>query len=182
MSFSIFASGLPDFNYERDNCADEDVFEATAVINAVRQLQPSAQGVAEAVYDYVSPSAAGTAREEAQRGGVTIHGIGLARDVDALALGGRAHAGGWIAVSAYQTVIASRLSIIPIGTAEPGSCRRYTFSAGAEHGYLFTQRVMPILEERGLNNYGVLRQMRCAVQRYRNSMGSIPMLQIVLRH
>ncbi|QYO67707.1 RNA-guided endonuclease InsQ/TnpB family protein [Leptolyngbya sp. 7M] len=41
MSFRIYVSGSNGFRYERNNCADDDVFEAAAVISALNASGPS---------------------------------------------------------------------------------------------------------------------------------------------
>lgn len=69
MSFRIFAVGANSprqFNYERCNCADGDLCEAAAVMNAMRSAGPSARGVAEGVADYVAPSAESEGRSGIQ--------------------------------------------------------------------------------------------------------------------
>ena len=43
------------FRYTRDNQADDDVFEAAAIISALNASGPSVGGVAEGVADYALP-------------------------------------------------------------------------------------------------------------------------------
>jgi hypothetical protein len=62
MSFRIFAAGTEGFNYSADNCADQDLFQAAEVMNAMRAAGPSPAGIGEGVADYVLPSAEGEAQ------------------------------------------------------------------------------------------------------------------------
>jgi hypothetical protein len=174
MSFNIFASGNPNFEYSRRRCADGDVFEATAVMSALQAASPSFVGAAEAVGDYVLPSVAGDVRDSAQAHGGTIWRQRLGEGLRMLASNPSAAHGGFVSVSAIQYIV---------GIRHASRSRTFYFRPGNNDPISdFMYMILPVLTHTDMNNYGVLREMANAVWAYRIEIGSggPPMLTIQL--
>jgi hypothetical protein len=167
MSFNIFAAGTEGFNYSRNNCADGGLFEAAAVMNALRAAGPTPVGVAEGVVDYYGPSVESEARSGIQAGLRMVFAQRLGQAVVMLAQCSGARQG-WIAVSARKSAT--------------HRYARYNFMPNIDPGLEFMQSIMPALTATDMNNYGVLREMEIALMRYRNLIGAAarPMIQVEL--
>jgi len=181
MSFNIFAAGTRGFNYTRNNCADGDLFEAAAVMNALRAAGPSPVGVAEGVMDYTLPSAESQARTGIQAHLHTAFLAHLRQAVELLAMCPQASHGGWIAVSA------SRQRMAGLWPAATGFAR-YDFRPNIDPALEFMTLVLPVLASARMNNWGVLREIDIALRRnhthiFNARTGSCrgqPMIQIQL--
>jgi hypothetical protein len=161
MSFNIFASGTGTrgvFNYTRNNCADGDLFEAAAVMNAMRAAGPSRIGIAEGVADYVLPSAESQARTSIQAHLGTATRAHLGDGVTMLASCNQARQG-WISVSATRRRVAG---MWPDATG----FARYDFTPNVQPASEFMQRVIPVLTATSMNNWGVLLQIDQALRGY----------------
>ncbi len=169
MSFNVFAAGVPNFNYERSNCPDEDIFEAATVASALRSFNPSAAGVASAAGEYVTPnSTLGAINALA-----TLQFLRLMKmSVDFLALRPRAR-NGWISV-------APRVSHIiwpdTVGFA------KFEFRHSSDPGTDFFNTIKDALVETDMNNYGVLRIIALVLSRYNDHISNSDhvMIQIQL--
>lgn len=174
MSFRIFASGLGRFQYSNSNCADGDVFEAAALMSALRASGPGLGGAAEGVADYVVPSEASSFRELLRQAARMTFAHYLKMSTTLLATSGR-HRNGWIRVHANES-----------NTFWPDTARfvSYDFRPGNSPGAEFVETVAPVLTDTGLNNYGVMREMTIVISRYEQSVskGETPMLLIQLSH
>lgn len=165
MSFRIFGAGTEGFNYSADNCADQDLFQASEVMNAMRAAGPSPAGVGEGVADYVLPSSEGEARSGIQAHLGTFTRAHLGDGVTLLASCNQAAQGGWITVAANRRSFA-----------------RYNFRPNVNPGLEFMQQIMPALTTAHMNNWGVLLQIDRALRMYHlhiHGRGR-PMIQIEL--
>jgi hypothetical protein len=172
MSFRIHAAGNPRFHYTRDNCVDGDIFEAAAIMSALRSAGPSPIGVASGVADYVVPSDASAMREGL--GAIAhmtfLHTLRTAVDLLATCNDAR---DGWISVYANQS------HLLWVDTARIAV---YDFTPGDNPSSEFMVKIMPVLTATGMNNFGVLMQMSMALSRYYDRIGTSgrPMIQIQL--
>lgn len=154
MSFRIYVSGSNGFRYERDNCPDDDVFEAAAVISALNASGPSAGGAVEGAADYLTPSVGVLdGVESIARRTMTD----LLRTQVTLLAARRSNSNGWISVSANQDAL--------IGPGPTGFAR-YEFYNDADPGGEFIRTILPALNSSGFNNYGVFRAIALAVSSF----------------
>lgn len=172
MSFRIFATGTENFHYTRDNCADNDIFEAAEVMSALQGLEPSASGVAQGVAEYLSPSMEGVRSSgiASIASGEMVHLLTNAVTMLATCTGARQ---GWISVAPRTSHFLR---------AETSRYARYNFSPGREPALEFMRMILPVLTATDMNNYGVLREMAIALSRYYAHIGNsgTPMIQIEL--
>ncbi len=158
MSFRIHAAGSNGFRYERDNCPDEDIFEAAAVISALNASGPSIGGAVEGAADYLLPSVGVL---DGVNSVATTSMIELLRStVNYLAIG-RNTSRGWIAVS---TRTSSLLWADSTGFA------RYEFYDDDDAGYEFIRMILPSLTESGFNHYGTFRALAMAISSFDSHM------------
>ncbi len=159
MAFRIHAPGVMDFTYSRTNCADGDLFEAAAVMNAIRAAGPSRIGVAEGVADYVLPSAESEARSGIQANLGTATRAHCGDGVTLLASCNGVGQGAWITVSAHRRRVAG---LWP----DAGGFARYEFRPNVQPAAEFMRRVIPALTSAGMNNWGVLLEIDKALRGY----------------
>lgn len=175
MGFNIFASGIQSYSYSRNNCADGDLFEAAAVMNALREAGPSWSGAAGGAQDYFQPSAEDQARSgiQAQLGTATRAHLG--EGVTLLATSGQARQGGWIAVYATRSRL---LGMWPDATGFV----RYNFFPNVDPAREFTTQIIPVLTATSMNNWGVLLEIDSALRGYYTYLHGrgIPRIQIQL--
>ena len=153
MSFRIYVSGSNGFRYERDNCPDDDVFEAAAVISALNASGPSAGGAVEGAADYLTPSVGVLDGVES----IARRTMTELQDTGHPFSGGRSNSNGWISVSANQDAL--------IGPGPTGFAR-YEFYNDADPGGEFIRTILPALNSSGFNNYGVFRAIALAVSSF----------------
>lgn len=172
MSFNIFAAGVRGFQYTRENCPDDDIFEAASVMSALRAGGPTLQGAGEAVADYVVPSEGSAILDGVQAVAQLTFLHTLCGAVDQLAACSGAR-NGWISVAPREGH-----ALWP----DTNRFARYDFRPGDDPGREFVARILPALEATGMANYGVLRAMSLALSGYRSHIGSsgTPMIQIEL--
>ena len=173
MSFDVHAVGSNGFRFSRNDNPDGDIFEAAAVMSAMRASSPSRVGVAEGVADYFTPSEAGAFRVAV--GGVArlefLHLLDTAVTLLAADVGVRQ---GWIAVYARESNTL---------WADTSGFARYGFTPGYSPGTEFIRRVTPALVTVEMNNYGVLRILAEVISRYHTHLRRVsgpPMLQVQL--
>ena len=173
--FSIHASGVPEFLYSRQNCADGTEFEATAIMSALQASGPSAVGVASGVADYVLPSVASEVRSGAQQAGEVIWAQRMRDEIRRFTRHPEV-AGGWISVSAIQSNF--------IGQRTASDVATYRFIAQDDDAAVnFMRRILPVLTNTSMNNYGVLREIWSAMANFRITLDGnfdSPMLSIQL--
>ena len=170
MSFRIHAAGTNGFRYTRDNCLDNNVFQAASIYSALQSGGPTRMGVASGVIDYAQPNASEADGARVVAGLTFLHLVTQA--VDLIAADSNTE-GGWIAVSCQTSrTLRSDLS----GFA------RYDFHPNESPGSEFVQRVTPALVSTEMNNYGVLFEMSNALSGYqgRSNRSDTPMLLIQL--
>lgn len=171
MSFRVFAAGVPNFHFERDNNPDDDIFEAAEVLNAIRASGPSIEGAASGVAEYVTPNSyLGAVNALARMEFLHL----LKMSVDMLALRPKARQG-WIAVAPRES------HLLWPDTAD---FAKYSFSPGSDPGTEFFKKIKGPLKNTGMNNYGVLRMLALVLSMYNNHINdSDPvMIQIQLFH
>lgn len=187
MSFRIYAAGViagsRPFVYTRNNQPDGDIFEAAAVISALRAVSgPSgtvgrtmenvARGAVEAAADYVLPSEASLEREGIRGIARMVFLYTLNNMVTLLAMSSRAHQG-WISVYTHQSrwLWADNVGFVSFG-----------LGGRSEPGVEFIREVSPILSDTDMNNYGVLRTMSLALSEYHSRLDRTrpPMINIEL--
>lgn len=151
MSFRIHAAGSNGFRYERDNCPDDDVFEAAAVISALSASGPSVGGAVEGAADYLQPSV-GVLDGVSSVATTTMTEL-LRSTVNFLAIG-RNTSRGWISVGSRT---ASAVWADSTGFA------RYEFYDDDDPGAEFIRTILPSLRESGFNNYGTFRALAMAI-------------------
>ena len=174
MSFRIEVIAHPGFRYDRDDCADGGLFELAAVLSAVRASGPSAQGAVEGVLDYVVPSMESQARENIDAHLDTITRQHMLEGLEFLASCNHVRQGAWISVVVYDE---GWFSTESLGIAV------YNFSPLQDVRSEFVQSVCPMLDDTGMNRWGVLFQMDIAMRRYyteRLHGQGRPMMQIYL--
>ena len=173
MGFNIFAAGVPDFHYQRNNNPDDYIFEAAEVMNSLRASGPSATGVASGVAEYVTPNSYLGAVQALAR----IQFLRLMKQsVDLLAI--RPHSGSrWISVSTRES------HVLWVDDAGFG---KYQFFPGSDPGTEFFEKIKKPLEDTDLNNYGVLRMIAMVVSMYHQHLDRTNsrhvMLSIELSH
>lgn len=175
MGFNIFAAGTSGFNYSRDNCADGDLFEAAAVMNAMREAGPDTMGVVQGVQEYAAPSADDGFRTAIQSNLGLAMRAHLGDGVTLLASCGRASQGGWISVAAERS---RALGVLPPATA----VARYGFFPNVHPASEFMAQVTPALTATSLNNWGVMLEIDRALRLYYSHIHGRgqPMIQIQL--
>ncbi len=169
MSFRIFAAGVPNFHFERDNNPDDDVFEVAEVLNAIRASGPSVGEAANAAAEYVTPNSYLGAISALAR----IEFLHLLKtSVDLLALRPKARQG-WIAVAPREDHL-----LWP----DTAGFAKYTFNPGSDPGTEFFNKIKGPLKETGMNNYGVLRMLAMVLSMYNNHISNSDpvMIQIQL--
>lgn len=175
MSFSIHAAGVGrggGFVYTRRNCADGDIFEAAAIMSALRSSSPTRVGAAEGVASYTVPSES-SARMDGIRGIARMEFIHLLQNGVGMLASCEGARQGWLSVTANQSHI-----------AWPATNRiaRYNFLPGVNSACEFMQTMMPVLTGTEMNNYGVLRGLAMALNGYYYNIGTTgrPMLLVQL--
>ncbi len=154
MSFRTHAAGSSGFRYERDNCPDEDVFEAAAVISALNASGPSVGGAVEGAADYVLPSVGVLDGVSSVASTEMIH---LLRSTVSFLAMNRNTNRGWISVS---TRAASAVWADSTGFAT------YYFLNDADPGGEFIRTILPSMRESGFENYGTFRALAMAITAY----------------
>lgn len=170
MSFRVFAAGLEDFHYSQNNNADGDVFEAAAVMSAVRSAGAGRIGVA---------SSLASSEPRVMRDG--IRGIARMNSLQILR----------IAVTRLATCTGARQGRITVSARrsrlaglwpDASGFARYNFMPNANPCSDFMQRIIPTLEATDMNNYGVLNTLAIVLSDYHAHIGRAgrPMIQIHL--
>ena len=112
MSFRIFAVGHPHFHFERANNADDDLFEAANVANALRASAPSVTGAGSGVATYATPNSL----LDATNAFATMQFLGLLKQsVELLALRTSARHG-WISVAPRESHILWPIQLVSRST------------------------------------------------------------------
>lgn len=151
MSFRIHAAGSNGFRYERDNCPDEDMFDAAAVISALNASGPSAGGAVEGAADYFQPSV-GLLDGVSSVATTTMTDL-LRSTVNFLAMN-RNTSRGWISVSSRESSLV---------WADSTGFARYEFNSDDDPGVEFIRTILPSLRESGFNHYGTFRALSMAI-------------------
>jgi hypothetical protein len=172
MSFRIHAAGSDGFRYTHDNQADDDVFEAAAIISALNASGPSAGGAVEGAADYMLPSVGILDGVQSVASMTMMHSLRSSVDM----LGSCSGASrGWISVAPREESLV---------WADTSSFARYEFYPGDSAGSEFIRMILPALSAANFNNYGTFRSMALALSAYYSHIGNAgrPMIQIQLTH
>lgn len=170
MSFSLYASGTNGFVYERNNCPDDDIFEAAQIIAALNSTSPSAGGVIAGVAEYMLPSVSMLDGVNAVAKMQMMHL--LMTNVSLLAQRSNASRG-WISVRTEKARI-----LFPPRV----SFARYNFNNDDDPGTEFIRTILPALTSTDFNNYGVFRALALAIREFDQCLDSSlpPMIMMFL--
>ena len=167
MSFRIHASGGARYHYIRPKCADGEMIQNLAFLSALRsgELAPA---------NHIVPSAE-TVHQNGLQAIARRTGIHLLRSgVEFLAMQPGARRG-WISVYARKNI-----SYWP----DKARMAKFYLAGGDAPAYAFMKRMMPVLKETGMDNFGVFLQLAQAIGGYSSHMKvrkhKTPMLSIQL--
>lgn len=175
MSFRIHAAGSNNFRYTRDNCVDDDIFDAAELLSALQDLEqspgrlvPTVGTAISAGVGYFLPSATNNVvRAVAQL--ESLHTLQTAFASLAVAANR-----GFIDTFARQT---RRLRIEDVFVSA-----RYNFVGEDYPTTRFMRTILPILRQTEMNNFGVLLQLSRVLSLYSDHIGDSnnPMLLVNL--
>lgn len=171
MSFKVFAAGVPDFHFVRDNNPDDDVFDTADVLNTLNALGPSRLEVGLAIEETLAPNNIFSALSAL----ATQECLHLMKSaVGFLALRKKARQG-WIAVNTYES------NFFWVDTARNS---QYKFSPGADPGTEFFKAIKDDLIDTDLANWGVLRMIAVVLLKYKDHISDNDrvMLSIEISH
>jgi len=172
MSFRIFAAGVPDFHFVRDNNPDDDVFDTAEVLNILSAIGPSAVQVGLGVEEVAAPNNVFNAAGKLASQAFTHM---MASAVGTLHLHQKNRLGGWISVATRES---------NMFWADSVGFARYNFTGGGNPGKDFFRTINEALKKTDLDNWGVMRMLGIVMDKYKEHLrdGDPVMLSIEISH
>ncbi len=170
MSFRIFASGSPDFHFEKPDCLDDSAFDTIDLLAKLQTMEPTWMGAGATAIDIAQPSAGIVDLMKTMATMEFLHNLSNAVCFLAMCSGS---ANGWISVSAVQTHLM---------WPDTGDCKTYRFDPGDSPGSEFIKKIAPALKKADMANWGVLRMMGLVLAKYSSKIGenATPIINIQL--
>lgn len=171
MSFRIFASGMGNFHYVKDNCIDDREINMLDLLGKLQGMEPTWIGAGTTAIDIALPSAGVIDAMTAMATMEFLHS--LSNVVTFLAMKPQA-SNGWVFVAARESHF-----LWP----DTGGNGEYKFYPGESPGLEFMKKIGPALKAANMANWGVLRELvACLGQFERHSGSRRPVINIQLSH
>jgi len=170
MSFSIFASGSPDFHYSKDDCLDDSAFDTIDLLAKLQTMEPTWMGAGATAIDIAQPSAGIVDLMKTMATMEFLHNLSNAVCFLAMCSGS---ANGWISVSAVE-----KHWYWP----DTGDTKTYRFDPGDSPGAEFIKKIGPALKAANMAHWGALRMMGMVLAKYSSKIGdnATPIINISL--
>jgi|SRR5258707_10127224 len=168
MSFNVFAAGTDHFHYQKDGFIDGDTFTPLKVVAALRTMEPTKLGAADAYIGYKTPGITDLIETMA-----TIEFLHMLDNaVCFLAMCSEA-SDGWISVSTTKSHV-----LWP----DTKGFAKYSFSPGDSPGAEFIQTIGKSLKDTDMDNWGVLAALSIVLSKFSDHIGedARPMINISL--